>query len=152
MYKTIRLGNFRFTISMKYVGQTVGVNSRLVDGRHFLMWDFDTDSLRDVVASLRITQDKFALPKIYILRTRKGFTAISLSRHDFMDCCCILSYTKYICQHFYRLGVARGYWTLRIGKKFGNVPELNVILDSHEEETVSPDEINDFVIYEIVKW
>jgi len=147
-----KIGMWRIAIGILPTVKTEGVYSSLPDGRHILMWDFDDVPLRTVELELRKVQFSYNLPNIYILNTGKKnhYIAYCFKRCTFEEAREILARCHHIDPEFYRLGVYRGRWTLRIGPKCGRVPKLVKVLKSPVPEDVSIKELNDFVIYETV--
>jgi hypothetical protein len=149
----LRFGKMRLTITLAPVLDVVGVNSLLPDGKHILMWDFDDVPKRKVIAALLMQQIMHMLPKIRILETKpnKGYIAYCLVRCTFMQAAEIIAATQYICFNFYKWGVFRKRFTLRISKKRGKVPRLTDILESDVPEDVNMAELASFVQYETLK-
>jgi hypothetical protein len=147
-----KLGKWRIAIGILPTVRTVGVYSSLPDGNHILMWDFDDKPLDLVEAELVWTQLNYALPRIYILNTGKKnhFIAYCFKRVSFELAREIIASCHDIDPEFYRLGVYRGRWTLRIGPKCGRVPKLVKVLESKIPEDVDIKELRDFVKYETV--
>jgi hypothetical protein len=147
-----KLGKWRIALGILPTVRTVGVYSSLPDGNHILMWDFDNITLREVTLELAITQLKYKLPNIYILNTGKKnhYIAYCFKRVSFEEAREIIASCHDIDPEFYRLGVYRGRWTLRIGKKCGRIPKLVCVLKSKVLEDVDIKELRDFVKYETV--
>ena len=130
----IEIGNyrFRFDLSIKKIVEVSGINSNTDDtmNKHILLWDFDNVRLNDVTSSLSKIQDYWKLPKIYIVQSSKNrFHAYSFFEVDLSTAMAIISSTPLICKTFFKMGVMRDYWTLRItpkkeGEKFNLVRVL----------------------------
>ena len=60
----LRIGSWKFTFTFAQVTDVIGVNSKLKDGNHILMWDFDDYPLKDVEYILKIKQQDHCLPNI----------------------------------------------------------------------------------------
>jgi len=146
----LRFGKMRLTITLAPVIDVAGVNSLLPDGDHILMWDFDDVPKRKVIAALMIQQSMHMLPRIYLLETKpnKGYIAYCLTRCSFMKAAEIIAGTEFICLNFYKWGVFRKRFTLRITKKRGMLPRLVDVIDSDVEEDVNVSELTSFVQYE----
>ena len=146
----IRIGKWKLTITLAPVVDVVGVNSLLPDGNHMLMWDFDDKPLERVMIALVVEQLMHDLPPIYILQTRPkvGYIAYCFTRMPFMKACSIIAETWGICQNFYKWGVFRKRFTLRITPKCGRKPKLAAILPSSTKEEVNVTELQSFVQYE----
>jgi len=168
----IRIGRWRFTFSAAPVVDVVGVNSKLKDGTHILMWDWDNITLGRVIAGLNITQLIYDLPNIYVLETKpprqglwhkdpdtgKEEWFIKPQKGNYMAYCFakvtwakakeIIAATPNVCENFYKWGVFRRKFTLRISPKEGRCPKLVHILTSPRPEECTPDDLDDFVQYE----
>jgi len=59
----------RITLTIAPVTKVIGVNSKLPDGKHILMWDFDDTTLLNVVFALGLVQRRYKLPDIYIFES-----------------------------------------------------------------------------------
>lgn len=98
---------------------------------HILMWDFDDVSLADVIMSLKFIQGHYTLPPIYIIETSPNrFHAYSFVAMSFRLVAMILLATPFIDEKYVRLGVARGYFTLRISERQDEQFRLARILGS----------------------
>jgi len=150
MILKIRFGRWKFMFSCSAIEDIVGVNSKIREDEHILMWDFDNNNLDFVRAELFGLQTIFEMPNIYILRTKVtgSYHAYCLHKTSFQDACMILSGTSGIDMTYFRLGVTRGYWTLRISPKSGRDIELVDVLKSDVPEDVSVKDLKSFVIYE----
>lgn len=140
---------YRFYIALTHSKQVQGVNSRLPNGKHFLMWDFDNVHLEDVMATLTEVQKKFELPTIYILNTGLEFYwhAYCFKAMDWGQALFILASTKYLDPAFFKIGCIRGYFTLRFSPKKNRHFSPATILPSHFQEDVDPYKLDNFVQY-----
>jgi len=147
-----KIGKWRIAIGILPTVKTEGVYSNLPDGNHILMWDFDDVPLKRVKLELQRVQIRYGLPDIYILNTGKKnhYIAYCFKRVSFELAREILASCHSIDPEFYRLGVYRGRWTLRIGPKCGRVPKLVAKLVGFSKEDVDIKELKNFVIYETV--
>jgi len=145
-----RIGNVRVTFTIAPVVDVVGVNSLLPDGNHILMWDFDDVSLYEVVTTLFGVQMLFKLPNIYILLTKKPdhYIAYCFKRCTWRQAIGIIATTPCVDMNFFKYGVYRGRFTLRVGPKCGRIPKLVVVLRSTIPEDVSIPELKSWVKYE----
>lgn len=150
MILKIRFGKWKFMFSYSQIEDVVGVNSKVGEDEHILMWDFDNTSIERVKETLGILQMLYNLPNIYILQTKetRSYHAYCLHKTSFQDACWTLSSTSGIDMTYYRLGVTRGYWTLRISPKSGRDIVPMDVLKSNVPEDVSCEGIKSFVIYE----
>jgi len=139
----IEIGNIRIRIdSPIYVSRIVdveGINSKIgAENHHILLWDFDDVVLRDLELELMSLQIAYKLPTIYIVEssTAGHYHAYAFAKKSLPETLLILSSTNYLCQTYFKIGVMRGYWTLRISPEKGqfrlvstiksNVPECDL--------------------------
>jgi len=147
-YRWQGLGH-RLHFSFEKVEKVTGVNSRLDDKTHFLMWDFDNIPLPMVLASLKDVQEMFQLPPISILSTGKpdGYHAYCFQGCNFRFARTIIAATANVDLKYLALGLMRGYFTLRFtdveGRQFEPVGEL----PSKVSSTCKFNDINCFVNY-----
>ena len=137
MIKKLTIGNLRLTFSMARIQKVVGVNSRLPDGKHILMWDFDDTKLLNVVAYLSAIQQRYRLPTIYVLRSSPpdNYIAYCFKRVEWIDAVRVVANTQGVDYNFLKYGVYRGRFTLRVSAKKGYTPRFATCLPS----TVKPD-------------
>jgi len=140
---------YRFYIALTHSGQVRGVNSKLADERHFLMWDFDDIGEDDVKEALLWVQRKYHLSRVYLLNTGLDnfwhaycFTSVSWG-----DCLKILAETPHLDKVYFKIGCIRGYFTLRYTPKKAREFKPAIILPSKYAEDVDPYELNSFVTY-----
>lgn len=143
----IRIAHWRFTFTFAPVTDIKGVNSTLPDGDHVHMWDFDDVDLELVVSALHYVQNLFKLPNIYILTTGSAdhFIAYCFERASWIRSVQIVASTSLVDANFFKYGVYRGHWTLRVTPKEGRKPKCIKILSSPIPETASIDELNSWV-------
>jgi hypothetical protein len=129
---------------MSLIRKVIGVNSTLPNGQHILMWDFDDIPLDVVEVALALIQDIYNLPNIYILNTGKveHFIAYSFEALDWKDSIEIVAATPHIDRNYFKYGVYRDHWTLRVSPKEGRKPKLVKVLWSERPETASISELN----------
>jgi hypothetical protein len=119
----IEFNNYRlrFDLSLKRLVEVTGINSNTDDTMqtHILLWDFDNQTLDNVTTSLSKIQDVWCLPEIHIIKSSglNRFHAYCFAEFHKPMVLHILSETPFICDTFFKLGVMRGYWTLRITPK-----------------------------------
>lgn len=144
---------WRFTFSMAPTTKVIGVHSTLPNDEHILMWDFDHIDYWQVHDELLKIQLIYKLPTIHIMATspRRGFHAWCFKRVSFKKLVEILAFTKNVDWNYFKYGVYRGKFTLRVYPKEGreivpikllktNVPDDATIVDlKHwvEYETLS---------------
>ena len=145
-----RLGKFRFTFSFAPVIDVTGVNSSLGEGNHIAMWDFDGIPLFKVVKNLLKTQRHFKLPNIYLFQSSEGnnYIAYCFTKRKFLEVMKIIAYTDGVDFSFFKYGVYRERFTLRISEKNGFKPKLLTVLKSRYPEEASLPELKSFVKYE----
>ncbi len=139
----------RLHIGISRSTKVKGVNSRLADGMHFLMWDFDDKPFLEVAKALRRVQIRHALPNIYILSTGlKGYWhAYCLYRHKWERARAIIADTDGVDKVFLAIACLRGYLTLRYSPKKGRPFFHAHTLESQVEEDVKPEDVESFVVY-----
>ena len=145
-----RLGSWRFTFSMAPVVDIIGVNSKLPDGNHILMWDFDDVSFRKVRKALEEIAWSWKLPRIYILETfpERNFIAYCFARGSWQNVVQIIASTDGIDPNFFKYGVYRERFTLRVSRKCGRIPRLVHIIESEVPEDVQIPDLMSWVKYE----
>lgn len=149
----LRFGKWRLTLTLAPVIDVVGVDSKLEDGNHILMWDFDEVPLGEVLHVLTSIQHIFHLPHIWILKTTKpsSYIAYCFKRFEWSIARAIIGITPYICENFYKWGVFRKRFTLRVTKKKGKRPRIIAILASSIPEDVDIHELRSWVQYETLE-
>jgi hypothetical protein len=150
MILKFRIGHIRITFTIAQVVDVLGVNSKLPDGNHILMWDFDKTPIGRVSYNLRRIQSQFYLPNIYILQTSEpnNYIAYCFKRTDWKLARAIVGMTRGIDEAFYKWAVFRRRFTLRVGAKLGSIPHCVAILYSDVDEDVIIDELKSWVKYE----
>jgi len=147
------IGRWRFTFSMAPITKVVGINSNLPDGNHILMWDFDTGTIDEMIHYLHHVQFKYKLPNIRIAQTGKttGYHAICLKRVEWRKCVEILSATPLLDWTYFKYGVYRGHFTLRVSPKCFRRITYHSILTGYAPEDVSIKELNSITQYETLE-
>lgn len=150
MILKLRIGHIRITFTIATVVDVLGVNSKLPDGNHILMWDFDNTQLKDVIYALKEVQQANYLPKIYILKTSEpdNYIAYCFHKCTWQDARAIVGVTRLIDENFFKWGVFRKRFTLRVGAKLGIRPKLVHVIDSMIWETADVEELRSWVKYE----
>jgi hypothetical protein len=143
----IRIGHWRFTFTLYQITDITGVNSQLKDGNHILMWDFDDIPLEIVQTELSIIQSIYDLPNIYILNTGKPnhYIAYSFAKCSWRLTVEILAATPYLCEDYFKWGVFRKRFTLRVTPKENRKPKLVALLYSKTKEDVNISELTSWV-------
>uniref|UniRef100_A0A6H2A3T7 Uncharacterized protein n=1 Tax=viral metagenome TaxID=1070528 RepID=A0A6H2A3T7_9ZZZZ len=153
MIKRMTVGNVRVTFTIAHITKVVGVNSKLDDDRHILMWDFDNTPLSEVKEALRRVQSRFLLSDIYILRSSEpsNYIAYCFTASDWRRVVEIIAQTEYIDWNFFKYGVYRGRFTLRVSAKNGNIPKLVTRLEGLSLPDCEPPDLHSWVRYETLK-
>jgi len=143
----IRILNWRFTLTFAPVVNVIGVNSKLPGDKHIIMWDFDDIPLDTVAAELEIVQLIYELPNIYILSSGapNHYIAYCFHRCKWRDSIEIVAATPSVDASFFKYGVYREHWTLRVSPKEGRKPQLAYTLKSQKRETANISELNSWV-------
>ena len=143
----IRIGNWRFTFTLYEVTDITGVNSLLKDGNHILMWDFDDIPLWQIKLILACIQKDYELPQIRILNTGKKnhYIAYCFKRCQWWNAKRIIASSLFTCEDYFKWGVFRKRFTLRVTPKEGRKPKLVAILHSDIPEDVNISELTSWV-------
>jgi len=146
----LRIGHWRFTFTIAPVTDVIGVNSKLPNGNHILMWDFDNTTLNYVIGALQPIQNIYALPNIYILetKTQKNYIAYCFFQCSWRRCIEIIATTKGVDKNFFKYGVYRERFTLRVSPKCGRKPKLTYVLKTYIPETAYITDLKSWVKYE----
>jgi len=140
---------WRLFISLTHSEQVKGINSKLPSGKHFLMWDFDNIGVEDVKASLVRIQNRYKLPRIFIVNTGLDgyYHSYCFKALPFSKVLEILAETQYLDQAYFKIGVIRGYFTLRYTPKRDRPFMPAFILPSVRKEDINPFELTNFCKY-----
>ncbi|GAH81032.1 unnamed protein product [marine sediment metagenome] len=136
----IDLKGWRLYIGISHSVKVKGVNSNLPDGRHILMWDFDNVEGEDVINQLLYVQDRFKLSRIFLLNTGLDghWHAYCFKAKSWANLLHILASTEGLDQTFFKIGIIRGFFTLRYSKKEGRGFIPAIILPSRVQEDIDP--------------
>lgn len=145
----LQIFKYRVVLTAAKTEVIEGVYSLLDHDMHFLMWDFDDVTLDEVKESLIEIKNKFELPDIHILETKKGegYHGYCMSRVCFQRACEILAATTHIDMRFYTAGVMRHKWTLRLSEKTGRGIKHVCDIWSVNGDTVKIEDIKHFCHY-----
>ena len=154
MIKRLTLGNYRLTLTFARIAKMIGVNSELGEGKHILMWDFDDVPLEDVKAALSRVQCRYFLPDIHILRTKEpdNYIAYCFSSQEWRRAVEIIAQTPHVDWQFFRFGVYRGNFTLRVTPKGDRTPHIVARLIGFGQPDVKPEDLKSWVRYETLSW
>jgi len=143
----LQIGAWRYTFTLSHVTHVIGVNSTLPDGKHIVMWDFDDKDIFMVQQVLEIVQNDCELPNIYILNTGKldHYIAYCFKAMPWRESVQIVACTLGVDPNFFKYGVYREHWTLRVSPKEGRKPQLITTLKSSIPEDCTISELNSWV-------
>jgi len=143
MIKRITIGDVRVTFTLARIAKVIGVNSQLDEDRHILMWDFDDVSLEEVVAALNVVKNRYSLSNIYVLETKKdtNYIAYCFTALDWRRVVEIIAQTEHIDWNFFKYGVYRGRFTLRVTPKDGRTPKFKCMLEGLGLPDCEPSEL-----------
>lgn len=138
----VSLGKLQIRFYISLLEKRTGVCSQQFDNpdKHILLWDFDYASLTDIVLSLVAVQLQYHLPNIYIVQSSPdSYHAYCFASRTFREVVEILAATTTIDITYLRLGMVRGYYTLRITSR-KNEPNLKTVevLESSFINEVNP--------------
>ncbi len=150
MILKFQIYRWRFTFTMAPVTSVYGVNSTLPDGKHILMWDFDDTNIDKVATSLSKVQSVYNLSNIYILETKKdkNYIAYCFKSVSWRKVVEIIAFTKGVDKNFFKYGVYREKFTLRVTPKSGRKPKLIYTLKTNVEETAHIKQLGSWVKYQ----
>lgn len=113
------------------------------------MWDFDDIKEVDVENALRTIQKQFSLPRIWLINTGLGgyWHAYCFKACSWPDTLKILASTQFLDQVYFKIGVIRGYFTLRYSPKDKRTFKPARVLRSRRKEDVNPFELSNTVKY-----
>jgi len=131
---------YRMSFYISRTEKRYGVCSPLYKSdKHILLWDFDDTPLIKVIDSLLLVQLSYKLPTIYILESSKNrYHAYCFVSKTLQEIIHILSCTQEIDLEYLRLGMVRGYYTLRFSPRKGETFKLIKTLKSDIPEETSP--------------
>ena len=144
-------GHYRLTFTFTKTTDTQGVKSRIGEDAHILMWDFDGSERLVVLSALKHVQRMYELPDIHVMESRPGggsLHAYCFKRLPWQKTCEIIAATEGVDMGYFRWGVIRKEWTLRITEKDGHVPTPLTVLTSHYPPDATHRDLQRFVSYE----
>ncbi|GAI86685.1 unnamed protein product, partial [marine sediment metagenome] len=120
---------------------------------HIPMWDFDNVALDRVKEALRRIQTRFFLSNILILRSSEpdNYIAYCFTARDWREVVAIIAETELVDWNFFKYGVYRERFTLRVSPKRVEKPKLVATLEGYELANCSPEDLNSWVRYETLK-
>jgi len=146
--KYVKGWRFYAAVSLRRVVEVKGVNSKVDERTHFLMWDFDHVQLNDVIVALRVVQEEYRLPAISIVQTKAdGFHAYCFKACTWEQARGIIAATEYVDKHYLAIGIGRGYFTLRISDVPGREFRYKDTLPSEYPSDLDYADVCSFVEY-----
>jgi len=144
------IGCWRFTFSFAPITNIIGVNSTIDSGDHIIMWDFDATKLGEVVEELTRVQQIYKLPNIYVSETSKGtgFHAWCFKRVSWRKLVEILAFSRILDWNYFKYGIYRKHFTLRVSPKCGRKKRYVTTLRSNIPEDVTVHDLKHWVDYE----
>jgi hypothetical protein len=154
MIKRITIKNIRFTLTIARITKLIGVNSELEDGRHILMWDFDDIPLGKVMDELSIVQARYFLSDVHVLKTKEpdNYIAYCFDSLEWREAVEVIAATPSVDWQFFRFGVYRGHFTLRVSPKGERHICLTARLGGYKLPDVKPSGLKSWVRYETMSW
>lgn len=148
------IGKWRFTLTVARIAKVIGVNSELENGRHILMWDFDGIPLEYVKLELKRVQTRYFLSDIIICRTKEpdNYVAYCFSSQDWQTACEIVCQTTGVDWNFFRFGVYRHHFTLRVTPKNEREIKYADTLEGYRLRDCEPTDLKSWVRYETLSW
>jgi hypothetical protein len=146
--------SIRFILRIDKIARPIGVTSKLRDGRHILMWDFDNEQPYTIKLNLLNIQLKHGLSHIYILQSSPGdnYIAYCFNAYTFQEAFKIVNSTPGVDFNFLRFSMMREYFTLRISKtQLRPQPEGAFFLRGISDPDAEVDDLAYFVRYETIK-
>jgi hypothetical protein len=115
------------------------------------MWESDHVSLARFMFQLWLTQKKYCLPAIHVIKSNNGnhYHALCFSRHSWIETVHIVTENRLVDEQWFRWATTRGYFTLRISPKKGIPIEPLCTMPSGVEPNVKIEELRNFEWYEI---
>ena len=140
----IRIGSLELRFYASRLEKRTGICSQRADNTdsHMLLCDFDNAEINNLIYSLDSIQKKFDLPTIYIVKSSPtNYHAYCFCLRTFREIILILSSLPEIDESYLRLGVVRGYYTLRISDRKGEMFKAERTLISNFPDEMAFDEM-----------
>lgn len=140
----MRLGKLQIKVYFDWLEEREGVCSQHDSGedKHMLLWDFDDSDLKSITSALQAQQSLYNLPTIYILSSSPNkYHAYCFACRTLREIIHILSATPQIDLQYLRLGMIRGYYTLRITPRENDTFKIVRVLPSMKEIEIEQDSI-----------
>lgn len=116
----LEIGKYSVKIYISKLEKRTGICSQVyeVEDKHILLWDFDNSELSQIIHDLENLQLVYRLPRILIIESSPNkYHAYCFVARSFREIINILSATPEIDMSYLRLGIVRGYFTLRISNR-----------------------------------
>ena len=133
----IRINKLQLNFYANILEERTGICSQSDTGedKHILLWDFDDSNCEEIASILLNLQQKYKLPSIYIIESSiDKYHAYCFTARTFREVVHILSDTPNIDMVYLRLGMVRGYYTLRITPRknddFRLITELHSMIEN----------------------
>jgi len=134
----IKLGKLQLRVYASILERRTGICSQkdTFEDKHMLLWDFDNSSIDDIKKSLERLVVKHKLPAIHIISSSPhSYHAYCFTSRPFRNIIHILSDTPELDNSYFKLGILRGYYTLRITPRKGESFKLvGIILSKRSNE------------------
>ena len=142
--------NFQLRVYFSSLEKREGACSKIFgqEDKHIVLWDFDDSDLTTIQASLKLIQLWYQLPAIYIVSSSPNrFHAYCFTARSLREVITIISATPEIDTKYLRLGMVRGYYTLRISSREHDKFVLIEKLASYIQDEINPLDIsiNDYM-------
>ncbi len=116
---SLSVGPHRFMVGYARTERILGITSRLDNGPHVLMWDFDGVDLVDVETAIRYVQEILHVGTVHVFTSGQPqhFHAYALYRFDWPFVIRVLAITPFVDTAWFKFSVMRDYCTLRFSDK-----------------------------------
>lgn len=140
----IDLLNYRFSFSLNKTEIRQGACSQKYDSEdeHCLLVDCDNITFKQFSYRMRKIQTKYILPDVFILQSSENsFHAYCFCSRTFREIIHILTDIPAIDMMYVKLGIIRGYYTLRFSDRNNDKMQLVKILKSPYPDEMQPCDI-----------
>lgn len=153
MIKRFTIKGVRVTFTIARITKVIGVNSVVGDNLHIPMWDFDGVPLDEVREALGKVLTRYGLSTIYILRTKEpsNYIAYCFTALDWRRVVEIIASTQHVDFNFFKYGVYRGRFTLRVTPKIDKPPRLVEKLEGFKLPNCTPQDLLSWVRYQTLR-
>lgn len=137
----IQIGKYELHAHLSKLEQRDGVCSKAFDcsDYHCLLWDFDNADFEHILRSLYKVQVTYHLPEILLCQSSANkYHAYCFAARPFREVVHILTATPEIDMDYLRLGIVRGYFTLRISPRNGEKIKLLMTIISQYPNEMQP--------------